>query len=126
MMGGTLALFWWQLDRSGSLESAQTVALTTMVMYQMAHAFNARAEYRADIRMKLLGNSLLLVTVAATITLHVGATYFRPTQQLLGIEPIDPVTWLTIMVAVSAIIVVVKIHKRMRPRPLAEGATSNP
>ncbi len=32
---GTLAIFRWQLDRTDSERAAQTVALTTMVFYQM-------------------------------------------------------------------------------------------
>jgi Ca2+-transporting ATPase len=39
---GTLALFPWELDGSGNLEVAQTVALTTMVLFEAFQVANAR------------------------------------------------------------------------------------
>ena len=44
MGAGMLVMFRWELDSTGSLVRAQTVALTTMVVYQVFQAGNARSE----------------------------------------------------------------------------------
>ena len=45
-----LAMFRWELDSTGSLVRAQTVALTTMVVYQVFQAGNARSERESVLR----------------------------------------------------------------------------
>jgi len=47
MAAGTLYLFWWELEATGDLGRAQTVALTTMVVFQMFHVGNCRSESRS-------------------------------------------------------------------------------
>jgi hypothetical protein len=41
MAAGTLLLFWWELQESGQIGRAQTVALTTMVLFQVFHVGNS-------------------------------------------------------------------------------------
>ena len=64
MTVGTLGLFDYALRRGESLEVAQTLALTTMVLYQMFQAFNSRSEYRSLFQMNPFSNPLLLLAVA--------------------------------------------------------------
>ncbi|MBS3941099.1 MAG: HAD-IC family P-type ATPase, partial [Actinobacteria bacterium] len=41
---GTLAVFRWSLDSTGSVETARTAAMTTMVLFQAVHVGNSRRE----------------------------------------------------------------------------------
>jgi magnesium-transporting ATPase (P-type) len=48
---GTLGVFWWELSRGSNLDHARTVALTTMVLFQLFNVFNARSETKSALLM---------------------------------------------------------------------------
>ena len=114
MAAGTLTLFRWELDASGSLSQAQTVALTTMVVYQVFQAGNARSESQSVFRVNPFSNRLLLASTTAALGIHVAALYFPPTQFLLRVEPITPGAWIRIVVVATSILLAMEIHKRLR------------
>jgi magnesium-transporting ATPase (P-type) len=114
MATGTLVLFRWELDLSGSLSQAQTVALTTMVVYQVFQAGNARSETESVFRVNPFSNKLLFAATAAALGIHIGALYFPPTQFLLRVEPIAPEAWLRIVVVATSILVAMEVHKFIR------------
>jgi magnesium-transporting ATPase (P-type) len=120
MAAGTLALFRWELDQSGSLVRAQTVALTTMVLFQMFHVGNCRSEYRSIFSKSPLSNPFLFVATAAALLVHVGALYFGPMQVVLRVEPIDRDAWLRMIAIAATIVAAVEVHKLLRrPREIA-------
>ncbi|MGE3799172.1 MAG: cation-translocating P-type ATPase, partial [Thermomicrobiales bacterium] len=80
---GTLALFRWELDNGTSEKEAQTLALTTMVLFQMFQALNSRSEKRSLLQMPFFGNRLLIIAILASVLLHAAALYLPPTQYLL-------------------------------------------
>ncbi len=111
---GTLALFRWELDQTGSLAQAQTVALTTMVLFQMLHVGNSRSEFESVFTKSPLSNPFLLVATSASLLVHAAALYLGPTQFVLRVEPIDLNAW-TRVVAVSLTIVgAIELHKLAR------------
>ena len=91
MAAGTLALFLWELDQGASLTRAQTVALTTMVVFQMFHVGNCRSEYVSVFRRSPFSNPFLFIATAAALLIHVAALYLGPTQVLLRVEPIGEI-----------------------------------
>jgi magnesium-transporting ATPase (P-type) len=113
---GTLAMFRWELDATGSLPAAQTVALTTMVLFQMFQAGNARSEHRSLFRMSPWSNPFLFVSVIAALVIHAGALYLPPTQFVLRVEPIALDTWVRIFLVASTLLVAMEIHKAIRRR----------
>jgi magnesium-transporting ATPase (P-type) len=111
MAAGTLALFRWELDQTGSLTSAQTAALTTMVMFQMFHVGNCRSDYVSAFRRSPFSNPFLFVATATALLIHVGALYFAPAQLVLRVEPIGLDAWVRIVVVASTIVLAIEIHK---------------
>lgn len=114
MGAGTLALFRWELVSTGSLARAQTVALTTMVVYQVFQAGNARSETESVLRRNPFSNKLLFVATAAALTIHVAALYLPVTQYVLRVEPIEAAAWLRIGLVATSILVAMEIHKGLR------------
>src|SRR5690606_33696627 len=90
---GALVMFRWQLDRGGSLVSAQTVALTTLVIFNIFQVGNARSENRSLFALSPLGNPFLFWATIAAIGLHVAALHLPPTQYVLSVEPISVTAW---------------------------------
>lgn len=113
---GTLVMFSWELNRSDSLVQAQTVALTTMVIFQMFHVGNARSDYRSAFTVSLFSNPILLIATGSAFLVHLGAMHFGPAQFVLRIEPISFTAWGYIILTALTVIAAVEIHKLLRPR----------
>lgn len=118
MAAGTLVMFRWELDRTGDLSQAQTVALTTMVVFMALHVGNARTESRSALRVSPLANPFLLVSTVAALGVHVAALYLPATQWLLRVEPVDPQAWLRVVAVAATVLVAVEVDKFLRRRPL--------
>ncbi|MGK2947240.1 MAG: cation-translocating P-type ATPase [Acidimicrobiales bacterium] len=116
MSAGTLLLFRWELDRTASLPRAQTVALTTMVVFMAFHAGNARSETRSLFHLSPVSNRFLFVATVATLALHAVALYLPPTQFVLRVEPIELAAWVRIVIVAASILVVFELDKLWRRR----------
>jgi Ca2+-transporting ATPase len=117
MAAGTLALFLVELELRGeSLERARTVALTTMVLFQVFHVGNSRSEYLSAFRKSPLSNRLLFVGTALALALHAAALYLPPTQYVLRVEPLNGTQWLEMVLVAATVVVAVELHKWLRGR----------
>jgi magnesium-transporting ATPase (P-type) len=116
MGAGMLFMFRWELDSSGSLVRAQTVALTTMVVFQVFQAGNSRSETESVFRRNPFSNRFLFVATTAALGIHVAALYLPPTQYLLRVEPIELGAWLRIVAIATSILVAMEFHKAIRHR----------
>jgi len=114
MGAGMLAMFRWELDGTDSLIQAQTVALTTMVVFQVFQAGNSRSETESVFRRSPFSNRLLFIATIAALGIHVAALYFPPTQYVLRVEPIGLGTWFRIVAVATSIIVAMELHKALR------------
>ncbi|GBD14115.1 putative cation-transporting ATPase F [bacterium HR24] len=118
MAAGTLLMFHWEMEDSGSLEKARTVALTTLTIFSNLHVGNARSERVSAFRRSPFSNRFLLFAVALALAMHIGAMYFPPTQFVLRLTPLGPDTWAKMVAVAASIVVVVELHKWLRrPRP---------
>ncbi len=119
---GMLVLFRWELDGSGSLIQAQTVALTTMVVFQVFQAGNSRSETDSVFRRNPFSNKLLFVATIAALSIHVAALYLPPTQYVLRVEPIELGAWLRIVAMATTILIAMELHKALRQRSSRSGS----
>jgi magnesium-transporting ATPase (P-type) len=124
MAVGTLALFLWELERSDSLTRAQTVALTTMVLFQVFHVGNCRSDHTSVFRISPFSNPFLFAATAAAVLVHVAALHVPATQFVLRVEPLDLGTWLRLAAVALTIVAAIEAHKlARRPRPRPGGTT---
>jgi Ca2+-transporting ATPase len=123
MAAGTLFAFWWELTASGELGRAQTVALTTMVLFQVFHVGNCRSEHRSVFTLSPWSNPFLFVATAAALAVHAAALYLPPTRFILRVEPLDLASWVRMTAVALTIIVAMELHKLLRrPRTSARRA----
>ena len=119
MAAGTLSLFLWELElRDAGVERARTVALTTMVLFQVFHVGNSRSEHLSAFVKSPFSNPLLFAGSAIALAVHIGALYLGPTQYVLRVEPLDLADWARIVPVAATVIVAVELHKLLR-RPRA-------
>jgi magnesium-transporting ATPase (P-type) len=114
MAVGTLTLFLVEYEDHGDLGTARTVALTTMVLFQVFHVGNSRSEHGSAFSKSPLANPFLLVGTMIAVTLHIAALYLPATQFILRVEPLDPGTWVRMIAVAVTVIIVVDIHKALR------------
>lgn len=111
---GTLFLFNFARVQSDSLVQAQSVALTTMVLFQAFHVGNSRSETRSLFRTSPISNPFLFIATLAAFAVHVSALYLPPTQVILRVEPIEFQTWPMMIAVAATILFVVEAHKLVR------------
>ncbi len=117
----TYWLFWYELGQGSTLTQAQTVALTTMVLFQNFHVGNSRSEYRSALFLSPLRNPFLLLAAISALTVHTLALYLPFTQFVLRVEPIGLESWVRMVVVALSVVVVVELHKWVRHPRLARG-----
>jgi Ca2+-transporting ATPase len=116
LAAGTLGMFWWLYQDSGSdLTLARTAALTTLILFQKVHVFNCRSEDVSIFKKSLLANKLLFIGVLTSLALHIAALYIPVTQALLRVKPLSGTTWLVAIGIALTAVIVNELHKKLRP-----------
>ncbi len=112
MVIGTLGLFLWQRDQGASIELARTVAVNTLVMFEIFYLFNSRYIRQNVLSMDgLLGNRYVLIAVATLMVFQLAFTYLESMQVLFGTTGISISTWLYIILVASSILFLVELEK---------------
>ncbi len=112
LMGGTIGLFLWEMAEHASIEHARTVAVNTLVMFEIFYLFNSR--YLKDSVFNwegFTGNKYVIVAISILIIFQLGFTYLSPMQSLFGTTAIDLGMWLRIILVSSSVLFLVEIEK---------------
>jgi magnesium-transporting ATPase (P-type) len=112
LMSGTFGLFIWEMEQGASIEHARTVAVNTLVVFEIFYLFNSRY-ITASIfsRAGLTGNRYVLIAVGVLIMFQLGFTYLAPMQSLFGTTAIDFNVWLYILLVSSSVLFLVELEK---------------
>ncbi len=94
--------------------SASNIALMLMVLFQSAHAFNARSESRSIFKIPLKNNLILIFGVIGAQALHIFASYNPFFQKTLGTQPISARDWVFLLSFASLVIIGIEIFKYFR------------
>ena len=112
LMVGTMGLFLWEIDQGASVEHARTVAVNTLVMFEIFYLFNSRYISASIFNWEgFIGNRYVLVAVAILIIFQLGFTYLAPMQTLFGTAAIGLSTWLIIILVASSVLFLVELEK---------------
>ena len=80
LAAGTLSTFVWQLNMGADINKARTVALTTMVLYQLFNVFNSRSETQSIFQMNMMSNPFLFYSIIASIIAQLSIIYVPALQ----------------------------------------------
>jgi magnesium-transporting ATPase (P-type) len=81
LMGGTFGLFLWEMEQGASIEHARTVAVNTLVMFEIFYLFNSRYITKSVFnRAGLTGNRYVLIAISVLVIFQLGFTYLTPLQ----------------------------------------------
>ena len=112
LMAGTMGLFLWEVEKGASIEYARTVAVNTLVMFEIFYLFNSRYITASVFSWEgFTGNKYVLYAIAVLLVLQLGFTYFAPIQKLFGTISIDLDSWLIITLVASSVLFLVELEK---------------
>jgi magnesium-transporting ATPase (P-type) len=112
LMSGTFGLFMWEMKQGASIEHARTVAVNTLVVFEIFYLFNSRYITAPVLnRAGLTGNRYVLIAIGVLIILQLGFTYHAPMQALFGTTEIDFSIWLRILAIASSVLFLVELEK---------------
>lgn len=117
LMSGTFGLFLWERAQDSSIEYARSVAVNTLVMFEIFYLFNARyLSASVFSRQGFTGNPYVLIAIAVLLVLQLGFTYLAPMQTLFGTTALDISTWGHIVLVASSVLFLVELEKYLMRR----------
>jgi len=112
LMSGTFGLFIWEMERGMSIEHARTVAVNTLVGFEIFYLFNSRYIKASVFNWAgLTGNRYVLIAIAILIIFQLGFTYLGSMQSLFGTTAIGFNIWLRIILVSSSVLFLVELEK---------------
>ena len=102
---------------SGDLPYAQTMAFTTLMLFQIFNVFNARSDDRSAFA-HLFTNRWLWAAVAGSVVLQVLVVYVPFLQNAFGTTPLSGRDWLVCVAVASSVLWLREASKAMRRSPL--------
>jgi magnesium-transporting ATPase (P-type) len=112
LMVGTMGLFLWEMRQDVSIEYARTVAVNTLVMFEIFYLFDSR--YIKDSVLSwagFTGNKYVLIAISILVIFQLGFTYLTPMQSLFGTTAIGFYMWLKIILVSSSVLFLVEFEK---------------
>jgi magnesium-transporting ATPase (P-type) len=120
LMTGTFGLFLWELQGGETIEHARTVAVNTLVAFEIFYLFNSRYITAPVLTPAgLFGNRTVLLAVGLLVLFQLAFTYLPPMQALFGTAAIEPGIWLRIIAVAASVLFIVELEKAVvrRRRP---------
>ena len=112
LMTGTFGLFLWEMDQGASIEHSRTVAVNTLIMFEIFYLFNSRYITASVFNWSgLTGNRYLLIAIAILFIFQLGFTYLPFMQSLFGSTSIEFYIWLRIILVASSVLFLVELEK---------------
>jgi len=106
---GTIFLF--NMYKSLDLVKAQTVAFTTLVMFQMFAVLSSRSLMPSLSKLNPFSNKWLLGAVIFSISLQIVVIYWSPLQTIFGTTALVLDDWIKIILVSSLGFVVMELSK---------------
>ncbi len=124
LVTGTYGLFVWERTNGAGIEEARTVAVNTLVLFEIFYLFSARFLHASAFSPGgLTGNRYLPYAIGALLALQLAFTYLPPMQALFHTRPFPPERWLAIVAVASSVFFLVELervlvhrHRSMHPR----------
>jgi magnesium-transporting ATPase (P-type) len=124
MAAGALGLFHYEyhselargVAAELALREAQTMAVTTVIFFQIFYLMNCRSLRDSFLRIGLWSNPSVFVGIAALLLLQFGFIYLAPMQAVFGTAPLNGEALLKALIAATIVLPVISLEKWIRQR----------
>lgn len=108
------AIFWILLSGEQSGEYLQTAVFTFMAIAQLMHLFNVRKTNSFGLDRSILQNKILIGAIGLSVALQLVAVYVPVMNDLLGTEPLRPITWVIILIGAILSTAIVGVFNKIK------------
>jgi magnesium-transporting ATPase (P-type) len=111
-MLGTFALFIWGQNTYQDDNVARTIAVNTLVMFEIFYLFNSRFITEPVLNKQgLFGNKYALIAIAVLLSFQMIYTYNPLMQSLFASQALDLQSWGLIVLVASSVLWLVELEK---------------
>ena len=102
------------IEGSGNMRYAQTMAFTTLMLFQLFNIFNARSDEKSAFT-RLFTNNWLWAAIVFSLALHVAVVYIPFLQQAFSTVSLSAGDWLLCAAVASSVLWLRELSKILRP-----------
>ncbi len=102
--GAAFLAFQWMIAHGYDVPEARTITLLIFLMFESVQTPACSSERRSIFSVDILRNRFLLLSVLAAQTIHIAATYVPWLSRTLGLSPITPLEWGSMLIASSLVL----------------------
>jgi magnesium-transporting ATPase (P-type) len=125
MAAGAIGLFLWDyyveadpgLPQATALAEAQTMAVTTVILFQIFYLLNCRSLRDPLLTIGLWTNPTIYLGIGALLLLQLGFVYLPVMNEVFGSAPLGPGPWLAATLVSLVVLPVISLEKRARRHP---------
>ena len=122
MTAGAIGLFLWEyyvefergVPRARALAEAQTMAVTTMILFQVCYLLNCRSLRDSARTIGLWSNPTVYLGIGGLLALQVGFVYLPFMNELFDSAPLALDAWLAAGLVSAIVLPVISLEKRVR------------
>ena len=123
---GTLTLYIWALRSGSTIEEARTIAVTSVVFFQLFQVLNSRSLSLSVFKTKFAGNPLLFLAMSVALLAHMAVVYVPQLEWLVRTTPLSASTLGIMVILALSVVVTVEVDKHLLRRArLRIGAHEN-
>ncbi len=112
LLAGVFGLFLWERGQGTPIDEARTIAVNTLVLFEVFYLFNTRYITASTFNLEgLLGNRYVLWAVGLVLLFQMLFTYTPPMQHLFKTVALDAEDWLRIVLVASTVFPLVELEK---------------
>jgi len=112
LVGGTFGLFLWERLHELPIEYSRTVAVNTLVMFEVFYLINSRyLRESAFTRDGIFGNGYVMGAIGLVTGFQILFTYLSPMQRLFGTAAINLASWGRILMVSVTVLFLVELEK---------------
>lgn len=112
-------MFLWQYDEirpfadpEFALRKAQTMAVTTVVMFQVFYLFQCRSLRTSVLRVDPFSNLTIYSGVLVTVAMQIAFVHSSLMNRAFNSAPLELDEWLLSIAVATAVLPIVSLHKR--------------
>lgn len=99
---------------NGSMETARTMAFTTLVFSQLFHVFDCRSEHYSIFEIGVTGNKFLLMAVGCSVIMQLGVIYLPFMQNVFQTAALDGFYWCLILSISGGMTLLFGLYRKVR------------
>jgi Ca2+-transporting ATPase len=113
---GTLVVYIWALRSGAPIEDARTIAVTSVVFFQLFQVLNSRSLSLSVFKTKFAGNPLLFLAMSVALLAHMAVVYLPQLEWLVRTTPLSAPALGAILLLGLSVVFTVEVDKHLLRR----------